>query len=183
MPDSPYARAAALLPQEFPLAPAHVTIRPARETDLPTIACLRPDEPERARRRLDSQAANRVVYLLALINNLPVGTALFHWRSATRIPVGASISDLYVIPQLRGLGIGTALLKTCEALARAADIHEVSLAVNPTDNLRAKRHYERMGYRDPGGQPYLDATYTRVGEDGSAYEYEDWVVDMVKRVG
>ena len=159
-----------------------VILRPAREADLPTIACLRPDEPERARRRLDRQAEDHVLYLLALINDLPVGTALFHWASTTRIPYGASVSDLYVIPQLRGMGIGTHLLHACEALARAAGIRDISLAVNPTDNRRAKHAYERLGYRDHGGQPYLDGTYTRVNAAGEDVEYEDWVVDLAKHL-
>lgn len=183
MPQELYQRAlASVLPQSVHLPRVSVVVRAAEESDLPTIACLRPDEPSRARRRLDSQRAGHVVYLLALINNLPVGTGLLHWRSTTRHPTGASVSDLYVIPQLRNLGIGTQILRACEALARAAGIHEISLAVNPTDNRRVKHYYERLGYRDLGGQPYLDAVYTRTDEQGQEVVYEDWVVDMVKRL-
>ncbi|NLC57266.1 MAG: GNAT family N-acetyltransferase [Armatimonadetes bacterium] len=173
---------ASVLPQDYHLPRLHVVIRAARESDCATIACLRPDEPERARRRLHSQQTGHVVYLLALVNDLPVGTGLLHWRSTTRIPLGASVSDLYVIPQLRGLGIGTQILKTCEALARGAGIRELSLAVNPTDNRRVKHYYERLGYRDPGGQPYLDAIYPRQNANGEEVPYEDWVVDLVKRL-
>ncbi|HHX40923.1 MAG TPA: GNAT family N-acetyltransferase [Armatimonadetes bacterium] len=173
---------ASVLPQDYRLDRLGVTIRAAQPSDLPTISCLRPDEPDRARRRLDSQQSGHVLYLLALINNLPVGTALLHWQSITRVPLGASISDLYVIPQLRGLGIGTQLLKASEALARAAGIHQISLAVNPTENRRVRHYYERLGYRDPGGQTYLNATHTQVDEYGNEHVFEDWVVDMVKRL-
>lgn len=171
-----------VLPQDFRLERVSVFIRAATEADLPHISCLRPDEPERARRRIASQRQGRVAYLLALINGMPVGTALLHWHSTTHIPLGASLSDLYVVPQLRGLGIGTQLLHACEALARTAAINQLSLAVNPTDNRRARLYYERLGYRDPGGQPYLDATYPREDENGEEYLYEDWVVDMIKRL-
>lgn len=183
MPEELRKRAlASVLPQDYRLDRLGVTIRAAEELDLPTISCLRPEEPERARRRLDSQGTGHVVYLLALINGLPVGTALLHWQSTTRVPLGSSVSDLYVIPQLRGLGIGTQLLKACESLVRAAGVHEVSLAVNPTENRRVRNYYERLGYRDPGGQTYLDATFTRVDEYGNEQVYEDWVVDMVKHL-
>jgi len=183
MPEATRRRALApVLPQDFHLDRLRITIRAAEEGDLPTISCLRPDEPDRARRRLHSQSVGHVVYLLALANGLPVGTALLHWQSVTRVPIGASISDVYVIPQLRGLGIGTQLLKACEALARAEEMHEISLAANPTDNRRVKNYYERMGYRDQGGQPYLDAAYTRLDEHGREVTFEDWVVDMVKHL-
>jgi len=183
MPEALRERAvSSVLPQDFRLDRLGVVIRAAQEADLPTLSCLRPDELSRARRRLDSQSVGHVVYLFALINDLPVGTALLHWQSTTRIPMGASLSDLFVIPQLRGAGIGTQLLKACEALARAGGCHELSLAVNPTDNRRVRNYYERMGYRDPGGQTYLDATYTRLDEHGREVVYEDWVVDMVKHL-
>ena len=63
---------ASVLPQDYRLDRLGVTIRAAEPSDLPTISCLRSDEPERARRRLDSQESGHVLYLLALINNLPV---------------------------------------------------------------------------------------------------------------
>lgn len=170
------------LPYHFRLERLHATIRAAEEIDLYTIDCLRPDEPQRARRRLDSQKEGHVVYLLALTNDLPVGTALLHWKSTTRVPEGASVSDLYVMPQLRGLRIGTHLLKTCETLARQANVGQLSLAVNPNDNWRAHHLYQRLGYRETEEPAYLNATETRVDENGQVYEYEDWVVDMVKRL-
>ncbi|MDH7570190.1 MAG: GNAT family N-acetyltransferase [Armatimonadota bacterium] len=182
MPERRRASLGAVLPQDFRLDRVHVVIRAAEEIDVYTCQCLRPDEPERARRRLSSQKAGHVVYLFALINNLPVGTALLHWQSTTRVAEGASVSDLYVIPQLRGLRIGTHLLRACEALARQAGLHQISLAVNPEDNWRAKHLYERMGYREAGGERYLNATYTRVDENGREYLFQDWVVDMVKRL-
>ncbi|MBI3947019.1 MAG: GNAT family N-acetyltransferase [Armatimonadetes bacterium] len=171
-----------VLPQDFRLDRVRVTIRAAEEMDIHTIDCLRPDERQRARRRLDSQTEGRVVYILAVINNLPVGAALLNWRSTTRVTDGPGIEDLYVIPQLRGLRIGTHLLRACETLARQAAYHQMSLAVNPDDNWRARHLYERMGYRETGAPPRLNAVHARTDENGHEYLYEDWVVDMVKRL-
>jgi hypothetical protein len=47
------------------------------------------------------------------------------------------------------------------------------LAVNPLLNVRARRLYERLGYRDTGHPAYVDGV-----SDG----VEDWVIDMVKLV-
>jgi ribosomal protein S18 acetylase RimI-like enzyme len=52
-------------------------------------------------------------------------------------------------------------------------IPRIWLAVNPTDNVRAKALYERLGYVHNGGEPYLDGVYG---------DYEDWVVDLEKDI-
>jgi GNAT superfamily N-acetyltransferase len=57
----------------------------------------------------------------------------------------ALLDELYVAPQLRGQGIGSALLALVEATARerGADVLEVNVDGEDTD---ARRFYERHGY-------------------------------------
>jgi hypothetical protein len=45
--------------------------------------------------------------------------------------------------------------------------------VNPTENVRAKALYERLGYVPTGERSYVDDVY-----DG----HEDWVIDLEKQL-
>ena len=76
---------------------------------------------------------------VAVAGNQPVGFALC-WTTGF-------IKDLVVDPDWRGKGIGSALLLTAFAAFRDQGLREVSLKVL-TDNMRARRLYARMGFRD-----------------------------------
>lgn len=112
-----------------------------REFDTPTpgVAVLTP--------RLESLLAGDDV--IALLSGQPaVAVALLTlrpniWYSG---PV-ALLDELYVVPEMRGRGIGAALLGTAEAtvIERGAQILEINVDGNDTD---ARRFYERHGYRN-----------------------------------
>jgi ribosomal protein S18 acetylase RimI-like enzyme len=55
-----------------------------------------------------------------------------------------NVHDLAVLPQWRGRGVGTRLLRTIETVARRRGYCKVNLEVR-TDN-RARQLYERLGY-------------------------------------
>ena len=57
----------------------------------------------------------------------------------------------------------------------------LGLDVNPTDNSAAKRLYERLGYHAVG-ELHLDGVYEYTDEQGNQGKYEDWCIDMIKRV-
>ena len=57
------------------------------------------------------------------------------------------ISDLYVVPRLRGRGIGRALLKKCLDELESLGVSHVRLNVW-SKNHRAKRLYKEAGFRD-----------------------------------
>lgn len=57
------------------------------------------------------------------------------------------ISNLAVLPEMQGKGVGAALLKRAEQKGRAAGFKVTSLVVE-LDNVRAKALYERVGYRE-----------------------------------
>lgn len=59
------------------------------------------------------------------------------------------MDGLFVAPQARGRGVGTALLDAIAQEARARGYREVRLDV-VEENLRARQLYERLGYRAVG---------------------------------
>jgi len=69
----------------------------------------------------------------------------------------ALLDELYVVPWLRGQGVGSALLAVAESVTRArgGELLEINVDGQDTD---ARRFYERHGYRnsEPGqDQPLL----------------------------
>ncbi|MFD1634109.1 GNAT family N-acetyltransferase [Haloplanus ruber] len=56
------------------------------------------------------------------------------------------VNDLYVVPERRGEGIGTALLDAAETTLKERGVEAVSVEAL-ADNERAIRLYERRGYR------------------------------------
>ncbi len=69
---------------------------------------------------------------------LPVGFAQLERHGAA-----AEITQVYVHPELRGAGRGTAL--TCAAVERAADVEDLWIAADDED--RPKDLYSRLGFR------------------------------------
>lgn len=57
----------------------------------------------------------------------------------------------------------------------------LGLDVNQTDNSAAKRLYERLGYHAVS-EVHLDGVYEYTDEQGSQGKYEDWCIDMIKRM-
>lgn len=58
-----------------------------------------------------------------------------------------AVEDVYVVPDLRGLGIGRALFEACHEWARQKGADGLSLQV-AVDNNRARKFYEALGFRE-----------------------------------
>jgi ribosomal protein S18 acetylase RimI-like enzyme len=56
------------------------------------------------------------------------------------------LSDLFVIPEARGRGVGGALMNRARQLAEETDT-DALLLETATDNFTAQKLYERLGYR------------------------------------
>lgn len=59
----------------------------------------------------------------------------------------AQLEELYVVPALRGRGLGTALLEEARRQVRKAAAPEMHIGVDE-DDLDARRFYERHGFRN-----------------------------------
>jgi ribosomal protein S18 acetylase RimI-like enzyme len=67
------------------------------------------------------------------------------WVVAAAMPHDVRVVEIMVRPELRGRGIGTAVIRQIQAMARDAD-KPVRLSVNVT-NRGAIRLYQRLGFR------------------------------------
>jgi GNAT superfamily N-acetyltransferase len=108
-------------------------------------------------------ADGRVIAVLA--GQPPIAVALLTLRPNVwhEGPV-ALLDELYVVPALRGQGIGSALLDRAEAVARQRGAEVLEINVDGQD-VDARRFYERHGYTntEPGQDEPMLYYYRRLG--------------------
>jgi GNAT superfamily N-acetyltransferase len=112
---------------------------------------------------LARQAAGERVALIATLDGRIAGYAYLSWRSqypafqALDIP---EIGDLRVGEPYRRRGVGTAIIRRCERLARARGCAAIGLGVGLyADYGSAQRLYIRLGYAlDGAGVTYANHT-------------------------
>jgi GNAT superfamily N-acetyltransferase len=136
-------------------------IRPVGPADIAAAAGLMADSPLLLRYRVTfevakeslSEALNAADLLLAEENEASLRG--FAWCSfASRLLNGAAYLRLLLVADAaQGCGIGSRLLQAVEARACERANHLYLLAT--TDNLHARRFYERRGYRHVGDLPGL----------------------------
>ncbi len=96
---------------------------------------------------IESEAS---VFLLALRDHEPVGCLHIAWRPSTwQGTPYAYLEDVYVVPAVRGSGIGRQLLQTAFAHAERRGAAQIMLDVRQ-DNPAAQRLYMRLGFEDSG---------------------------------
>jgi GNAT superfamily N-acetyltransferase len=130
-------------------------ITACRTEDLDALECFMPsfsvDGSHAA--RLARQQAGESTYLIPWLAGRPVGHAEVRWTGCEASEVRAAhpgcpeINGLFVWPEsLRSQGIGTALVRAAEGLARERGTGVMGLGVDD-DNTRAAALYARLGYR------------------------------------
>lgn len=156
------------------MTPEGIYIRPVRARDVPLLkASLPQGGAVKHDIRWRRQRAGEVLYLLAWIEDTPVGHVLVKWggsgddRIARAVPDCPDLEDLLVQPRRRSQGIGSALLSAAEEAVKRRGHHLVGLGVG-IDNGRARALYERAGYEPApvaefsvGGE-FLDAEHRLV---------------------
>ncbi|MER7517440.1 GNAT family N-acetyltransferase [Streptomyces sp. NPDC126499] len=161
-------------------------IRPCRAEDvslldrhLPT-----PDAPTRHSGRFARQEAGLATYLLAWHDGVPAGHGLVRWDGCAAPEVRALLADcpelngLDVRADLRGRGIGTALVRAAEDLARERGRTLLGLGV-ADDNPRAAALYARLGYESV--TPYTDR-WSHTDAEGRTHHHADSCTFLVRRL-
>lgn len=100
-------------------------------------------------KRLNSGLSHEYAGLLALVEGRPVGIAhyLFH-RSCWLENDQCYLQDLYADPQVRGLGVGRALIEAVYDRAKAHGSMEVYWQTQDF-NVTARRLYDRVAEKTP----------------------------------
>lgn len=104
-------------------------------------------------------------FLLALIDNRPVGCMQINYRLSTwEAAPFAYIEDFYLAPEARAKGIGTRMLDYALQRADGQGSDSVQLDVRAA-NTAARRLYERFAFKDSGS-----ILYKRPLPLGAAYD-------------
>lgn len=120
------------------------------------------------------QQAGEVEYLIAWIDDdIPVGQVVVTWIGSleevvrTAVPDCPEIGYLHVEQARRGEGVGTALIGAAERSIATRGFRLAGLGVG-TDNPRAARLYERLGYRD--ASVHYESRYTWFDASGVGHD-------------
>lgn len=129
--------------------------RPALAADLPAVGRLLHDfntefgDPSPGPDQLSARCAELIEdgdTSILVVGTPPSAVAVIRYRRAVWSPGNeAYLAELYVVPALRGQGIGTALMAAVVDDARARQCEELSIAVDESDH-GARRFYERLGF-------------------------------------
>ena len=161
-------------------------IRIIKESDLDSLLLVKRDASVH-NARFQQQKDGKAVYLGAFINNYAIGYVLLSLENKEDVMLYtnhekcADMIDLLVIEALRNYSIGSRLVQACEEFFKENEMPYLGLDVNPTDNPTAKRLYEKLGYHAVG-EIHLDGVYEYTDEQGNQGKYEDWCIDMIKRM-
>jgi GNAT superfamily N-acetyltransferase len=99
-----------------------------------------------------------------------IGFAFLTVRPSAYCDAGvAMLEELYVRPEVRGRGTGTALMTALLAWVHGRDVHEVQIGVDSVD-VDARRFYERHGFTNlemagPGPEAATSRMLMYVRED------------------
>lgn len=144
------------------------------ESDIPKIKDIKPAiNNQQVLERLHMQNNGLADFILLSDDEQPISFVLLKWKGKPTHPEYPDIEDLYTSELHRGMGYGTLLIKECERRSKERGYSKIGLAVNPEDNPKAKRLYERLGYVYDGNKSYIDGVYNGV---------EDWVIDLEKEL-
>ena len=130
-----------------------VDVRPLRRPDIEVVAAsLNPARNAATHEaRVKLQDDGILIYLIAWIDETPVGHGMLLWEGPTGTPKQhietpcPYVEDLWVRRDLRSRGIGARILAEMTMLAISHGYSSVSLSVG-VDNRRAISLYERMGF-------------------------------------
>lgn len=128
--------------------PPHIGFRLAQEVDRRPlhVACYAEQTAFQFRdlfnHGLRFQAQGRCFWLVITAHDRIIGNG-----QLVIYPGGAECANLFVVPEYRGQGIGTALVGVLTALAGHQQVTGLEIGVT-TDNPRALALYQRLGFQE-----------------------------------
>ncbi len=130
-----------------------VDVRPLRGSEIDVVSSrLNPARNVATHEsRLKLQNDGMLAYLIAWIDEMPVGHGMLLWEGPAGTPkqhIGTPcpyVEDLWVRGDLRSRGVGARILAEMSMLAISHGYRSVSLSVG-VENQRAISLYERMGF-------------------------------------
>jgi ribosomal protein S18 acetylase RimI-like enzyme len=156
----------------------HLTVDDLAIADLPRIAWSGSARHVQAVAEVLARVASGETEYLAVraVDRLPVAIGGVDYAEA---PGVGTIFQLSTHSELQGLGLGTALIAAAEDRIRRRGVKVARVGVED-DNPRARRLYQRLGYREIGQRP---ASWEAQAPDGSVFLYEALVTELDKDVG
>ena len=157
-----------------------LTIRDAVVTDMPALCAVR-DARAQHEAKLAEAAAGTARFLVAVTGGDIVAFASVVQRHPVNGPPKSHVpklSDCYVAPRYRSLGIGRALVSARERIARGAGFEHLYVSVDPVENPRWLDFFQRRGYRTLQPEPYRKSE-PRYSSDGKREEVLVWRQDLV----
>ena len=109
---------------------------------------------------VDEHDRSDAVHALALWNGVPAGTG----RVVLEDPATAKIGRMAVVDDVRGRGVGRALLAFLEEQARAQGAKKLVLWAQ----VKARPFYEKAGYTTVSQKPFEDAGIAHVAMEKHA---------------
>ncbi|GJQ60925.1 MAG: GNAT family N-acetyltransferase [Candidatus Scalindua sp. AMX11] len=165
-----------------------LTIRPIEKSDLCKMDITFKSEFKRTHADdLHEQSLSNISFLVAWLNDHPVGHALVRWEGPREVTVRREYADcpeiyrLRVLKEFRSQGIATAIIKECENEALKRECLFIGLGthtgISPEDNL-----YLRLGYESSAVTSYIDEYRTR-SDDGAVVTIRKNSQFLIKRLG
>jgi GNAT superfamily N-acetyltransferase len=163
-----------------------IDVRPIDVDEAGLVAEALRDEADVHARCIRAQAHGRGLYLVAWLDERPVGVTWIGWKDelppAMKLPFGPLplLVGLRVDPAFRRRGVGRKLVAAAEAEARGRGLTRIG-AVVADDNPAARAFYEALGFEDAGLEPRLEAG-TWTDRYGRRRSQSMWCRLFVKRL-
>lgn len=148
-----------------------IAVRPARPTDLEQLCAIR-HHPTLFEKYFQECDGKRAHFLVAEVDHKVAGFGLVYLdvtKTGKRKSHLPKLSDLYVAEPYRGQGIGSALIRARERLAREYGHAEIFVSIDPAESPAMIRLARRHGYRAMQSEPY-PVTDTFYDENGTPFE-------------
>ena len=132
------------------------SIRPARIGDVPELhrleLALFPGDAWSEHMLAAEIAHETRCYLVAEQPTRPDGERIVGYAGVMAVAETADVQNIAVVPQLRGQGLGSSLLRALHGIAADRGAHEILLEVRES-NETAQSLYRRFGYREIAQRP------------------------------